>query len=210
MHGEAWLGILNMGGPLNGKTWVLHAPGELLARDSLAHLNPYAPVIQQIADIQGLATVHNRRDDYEEGTRYVDLAQNSNSTLQLCLQRPGDIFYVPAGWPHLTLNNGLFQKNVMYCCVNVVPCTGEVYALGEQHVWLADVRESFCKNVLRSNPNDYDSLKGLAIALLSKLKDSRNKPRAAEANRMMLKAKQSLRYVLYHLIFCHTVELYNN
>lgn len=51
---------------------------------------------------------------------------------------------------------------------------GPAIGVGEQRVWLADDREAFCRAVLRKRPKNYDCLKGLAIALQSKLnmKDS--------------------------------------
>lgn len=96
-----------MGGPTSGKTWVLYPPGALSDQDSLKNLNPYTPVREKIADIRRLDGRNIVQDESEADIEYLDSTQLSNSTLKCCFQRPGDIFYVPAGWPHLTLNSGV-------------------------------------------------------------------------------------------------------
>lgn len=61
--------------------------------------------------------------------------------------------------------------------------------------------------MLDSNPNDYDSLKGLAIALLSKLKESKNGAGTAEGQQMMLEAKRYLRYCSNRNFFLIAISL---
>jgi hypothetical protein len=147
VHGEAWLGLLNMSGHLAAKRWFLFPPGQGLSAGQQAELNPYIPVSKQVtdlfparargvggdglwaesggpdlpapSDIPGLAfeasssTSSGTSSSSSTSTSTSSTSTSSTSasvgaggTPAHCLQRPGEVLYVPAGWAHMTLNQG--------------------------------------------------------------------------------------------------------
>lgn len=83
-----------------------------------------------------------------------------------CVQRQGDLLYLPAGWSHMTEN---IENKFNGGNSGAQARSSFTVGIGGQAVWLADDRIKHCEKILKSNPsNSYDCLKGMAMSLLSR------------------------------------------
>jgi len=74
-----------------------------------------------------------------------------------CIQQPGDILYLPAGWSHLTMN------------------IGEAIGIGGQTALSAERRLELATEVLEFNDNNFEGHKGVALSLAHNALDIEHK-----------------------------------
>ena len=118
-HGETWLGVVH-----GAKRWFCYELGDGPPRDVSAALHPLASARAWYGAVYGQA-------------RHLP---------KTCLQRAGDVFYLPPGWKHATLN------------------VGETVAVGGQLGYGAAERFEFSKKALAADPRDVEALHGAGIA----------------------------------------------
>lgn len=118
-HGETWLGVAH-----GAKRWLVAAPGSGFDPEFVRLLHPLA----------SSRVIFNAFDDAPQ------------AGMLSCLQRAGDVVYLPAGWKHATLN------------------VGETLAIGEQRAYAA--RERYEKSImaLDASPRDVEALHGAGVA----------------------------------------------
>ncbi len=116
-------------------------------------------------------------------------AHQSSVSPFTCVQRPGEIMYVPAGWAHMTLNINIDEtvkekktetKNETKAGTNDngtkeflmehntgIDGTGirATVGVGGQAVWLARDRMKMYRPMLAKDPQNHDALKGMAVAI---------------------------------------------
>ena len=101
-HGQTWLGLV-----YGMKRWFIYPPGASQPLSIERTSNPLRTVYDWFLEIYPrLQTLDQPpingeipvTQDPDEGYRPLE-----------CLQRPGDIMYVPSGWSHSTLNIGSFN-----------------------------------------------------------------------------------------------------
>ena len=118
-HGPTWLAVAH-----GAKRWFVSRPGEPLGLLADQQQNQLHPLL-------------SARAVYELGA-YADA--------MTCLQLPGDIVYLPAGFKHATLN------------------VAETVAVGLQASSPVDARLRAAKRVLRRSPQDLMALHDLGVA----------------------------------------------
>lgn len=101
-HGETWLGLV-----YGAKRWFIYPPGASPPITMERTHNPFRTVYEWFHDIYPkLQTLDQPpingdlpvKQSVSEGYRPLE-----------CVQRAGDIMYVPSGWNHLTMNIGTCQ-----------------------------------------------------------------------------------------------------
>ena len=153
IHGEAWLGLIS-----GVKTWLIYPPGYTLPEVIRKSWNPF----RYSKDWFSLLLPELKTLELINSTSYPNASVGSSSYRPLkCIQRPGDILFLPAGWSHMTLN-----AEVLDWTMHSNNIAASAVGVGGQSVWLADARRKLCMNLLERNPNDADALKGLAISLI--------------------------------------------
>lgn len=118
-HGETWLGVAH-----GAKRWLVAAPGSGFDPEFVRLLHPLA----------SSRVIFDAFDHAPQGS------------MSSCLQRAGDVVYLPAGWKHATLN------------------VGETLAIGEQRAYAARERYQQSISALVSSPRDVEALHGAGIA----------------------------------------------
>lgn len=107
--------------------------------------------------------------------RLDSLSAHGDTSPLVCIQHPGEVVFVPAGWAHSTYNVEGPRGSEDYMTEG--PCAGRgstqmqrsvVIGIGMQNTWLAVEREQFSRDVLLHHPADYDALKGLATSIFHK------------------------------------------
>lgn len=135
-HGDTWLAVAH-----GAKRWLVAAPGStLVSSQAMGKLHPLAPS-------RFLFSLADKEIDHVEG----------------CLQRAGDVVYVPAGWKHATLN------------------VGETVGFGEQQVHLALDRYHQSVEALEDSPRDVEALHGAGVAAAHIGIESRDESKLREA-----------------------------
>jgi hypothetical protein len=172
-HGQSVLGLIS-----GFKHWLLYPPGHSPPADLQKHWNPFLPVLDWLEILQEFLSV-----EVMEYNISSNISKNKIVPL-LCIQKPGEIVYIPAGWSHLTLNiippeEDICEINENKLLIPTVPSTdiginnknessAVVIGIGMQSIWLAEDRELFCRQILKTYPHNYDALKGLAISIFHK------------------------------------------
>ena len=90
-HGKTWLALLH-----GSKRWLVYPPGFNAPAEAQARFNPLKPV-------------HAWLEDVYPSLRDLPVAGSSSAAASRpieCIQRPGDIVYLPDGWAHMTVNVG--------------------------------------------------------------------------------------------------------
>lgn len=97
------------------KRWLALPPEIDSPLDAIGGFNPYVPVAKQFrALLKGMQSDTSFSANTNANMKAGILFDNiTDSTVLHCLQRPGDIVYIPDGWPHMTLNEGgvFVEKN---------------------------------------------------------------------------------------------------
>jgi hypothetical protein len=128
------------------KRWFVYPPGYGPPPEIDALANPFLPSSRWVEDIYPLLLSYPKpplysyqlqnekhRDDHNLTTGYRPLE---------CVQRPGEVLFVPDRWAHMTLN------------------LGETVAIGGQELLRDDVRVDGAHKALAVNPLNYEALKG--------------------------------------------------
>jgi len=151
-HGAAWFQLL-----YGVKEWFLYKPGHMPRKVQKQWASPNQQWQTAAAQAPEQKPLH-------------------------CLQMPGQVMYVPAGWLHSTLNRG------------------ECLGVGEQESPDVDEYLPLMENVLKHNPNDADALNYLGIIAARATGDVK------EAEKYFLAALDSIP-CLAESVF-HLAELY--
>lgn len=98
-------------GPDVGKQWFVQPPGSPPASSDQESINPYIPVSEFVESVlkqrlqRSLLTA--QADDHFDAVEEISVnGAVVSGVVRYCNQRPGDVVYIPDGWPHLTLNIG--------------------------------------------------------------------------------------------------------
>lgn len=140
-HGETWLGLV-----YGSKMWYFYPPGT----------GPPPPSVQQ--PFSPLDSVSHWADVTLPSLRSLPFAPTPRGNTSLpageefyrpleCLQSPGDIMYVPAGWSHQTIN------------------VGEAIGVGSQRVFGGQGKLDAADEALQKSPHNVEALKMRAVAL---------------------------------------------
>jgi tetratricopeptide (TPR) repeat protein len=90
---------------------------------------------------------HNEGNHNKNGNKNKNKDQDEGYRPLECVQKPGEIFYLPAGWLHSTMN------------------IGETIGIGQQNVLKSQERYDIHNNILNKiNKNDFNSRKNIAIS----------------------------------------------
>jgi hypothetical protein len=131
-HGMTWIAVVH-----GAKRWFVYPPGYNAPSDLEAASNPLFPVWTWFTRVYprmvGLTKPPLRGSGEEAVTGYRPLE---------CVQRAGDVVFLPARWSHLTIN------------------IGETIAIGGQASLGASQRYSSAIEVLKQHPQNYEALKG--------------------------------------------------
>ena len=170
--------------------------------------NPFLTTKEWLNKIYPLLNVSKKIDlDNLYSASGKDTVQSDSYQPLECIQRQGDLLYLPAGWSHMTENieykphrdSNITDTNVFF-----------TIGIGGQAVWLADDRIKYCKDILKLNLDSYDCLKGMAIGLLSK---SGEVDHGDHRETMLLEAAEYARYLFLfnvwstHITNCASVFL---
>jgi hypothetical protein len=99
VHGETWLGLVH-----GAKRWFVYPPGASASPEVERHVNPLRTVDDWFREVYptltglekpGLGDGPVAQPDGHPGYRPLE-----------CIQRAGDVLYLPAFWSHLTVNIG--------------------------------------------------------------------------------------------------------
>jgi len=148
-HGESWLGLVH-----GLKMWYIYPPG---TGPPLAVLNSSSPltsvaewvstVLPTLRDLP-FASTSGDSGNSDKGYRPIE-----------CLQRPGDIMYVPSGWSHQTIN------------------VGEALGVGAQRVFGGKEKEDIAEVALKRSLYNIEALKMKAVAMAHQGLDEENRVR---------------------------------
>jgi len=151
-HGRSYLGLVH-----GLKRWFVFPPGHSAPSSVTRVSNPLQSVFEWFTNVYplfGAAKVPSVRariaQPPEGGPGYRPLE---------CVQRPGDVVYIPQGWVHQTLN------------------IGETVGVGAQQVFGSADRYNFFSRVLKNAPDNFDALQhvGISAAYLAMEEENRVK-----------------------------------
>jgi len=152
-RGRSYLGLVH-----GLKRWFVYPPGHSPPSSVARVSNPLQSVFEWFTNVYPLfdsldakvPSVSARTPLTERGAGYRPLE---------CVQQPGDIVYIPAGWAQQTLN------------------VGETVAVGGQQAFGSAERYKFFTKVLKKAPNNFDALQnaGTAAAYLAMEEENRVK-----------------------------------
>lgn len=143
-HGEAFLGLVS-----GVKRWLVYPPASGPSPALQKDWNPFLPTNNWLK-------------------RLASESDDGNGASVECVQRAGEVVYVPAGWAHSTFNLPSPAPTSPPSMLTP-PQLDVVVGVGRQNTWLADDREAFSRRVLRQNPTDYDALKGVATSIFHRI-----------------------------------------
>jgi len=127
VHGETWLGLV-----YGMKRWFVYAPGT-------------GPTLQTLRE----SGYHRLEGSWSWFRKVYPMAMDSNSSLEKpmeCIQKPGDIIYLPRNWKHTTIN------------------IGEALGVGGQAGYPAVLRLEDNAFTLEKNPKDFEALLGFGLS----------------------------------------------
>lgn len=178
-HGSTYLGLVH-----GLKRWFVYPPGINPPSLVQQRSNPLLSVWDWFTTVYPLFS--SLKAEYapfpgevgNAGSTSKSQSQKSSGYRPLeCIQRPGDIIYIPAGWLHQTLN------------------IGESVGVGSQSLFKSSDRYDFFKQILKDSPKNFDALKNVGIsgAYLAMEEESRVKYsiKASTANGMIRLNPQS-------------------
>lgn len=126
------------------KRWFIYPPGMGPPADVLKETHPlrsmwgwFTSAYTLFSDDHSKAPIKNFQKNLDKKDNYRPIE---------CLQKPGEIVFVPAGWSHSHLN------------------IGETVAIGHEQVFHADERWQQFSQILQKKPDDVDSMLHVAIS----------------------------------------------
>jgi len=143
-HGKTWIALIH-----GSKRWLAYPPGHNAPPALQQRFNPLKPVHAWLEEIYPeLAGLPVAPVDGVSSSASAGSGSGPVYTRPVeCLQRPGDIVYLPAGWVHMTVN------------------VGEAIGIGGQASMPVDERLRVGREAVASNPDNFDGHKFVALAL---------------------------------------------
>ena len=141
-HGKTWLALIH-----GSKRWLVYPPGYNAPAEIQQQFNPLLSNYVWMQNVYPkLASLPPAPVDPS-----ADTASTSPYSRPLeCVQRPGDIIYLPEGWAHMTIN------------------IGEAVGIGGQSSMNIDDRLSVGLKAVARNADNFDGHKFAALALAHK------------------------------------------
>ena len=167
------------------KRWFAYPPGYGPPYEVEERSNPLLNTFDWLTKVYPLfdelgAKYPPQRPDYD-----ANMLNTGYRPLE-CVQRPGDILYLPAGWLHQTLN------------------IGETIGIGLQSVFDSTERYTLFTRVLKHSPNNFDAMRnaGISAAYLAMEEETRVKMNiaASTTNGMVLINPQRMSKDMHNLV----------
>lgn len=137
-HGKTWISIIN-----GAKSWYLYPPGFDIPRSIIPDYTSLESVRHVRDKIRTKLSSYSSPYIFHQNNFTWD--QNLKASTEYkplyCLQKAGDVMYLPDLWSHLTINEG------------------ETVAYGGQSALLPEHRFSLSRKYLNLHPSDFETLK---------------------------------------------------
>eukprot|EP01034_Spumella_vulgaris_P024386 gene24386-30728_t len=140
-HGRTWLAVVH-----GAKRWFVYPPGYGSPPEVDALANPF------LSTSRWLEEVYPGLIDYPKPPVYGHLEDALSTSVPRtgyrpleCVQRPGEVLFVPDRWAHMTIN------------------IGETIAIGGQELLKDETRIDGAQKSLARNPLNYEALKDLGL-----------------------------------------------
>lgn len=156
-HGKTWLAVVH-----GMKKWFVYPLGYNSPTSLQTDFDPSKSVFDWFIQEFPLLLNYPKPSlkDVQEH-RPLDMTMNSDGYRPFeCLQKPGEVLFLPSQWSHLTMN------------------VGDTIAYGGQQSLADDERITNAQSAYRINPSDYTALKDIGLSLFNQANVKLNERRS--------------------------------